>query len=67
MTATSTCNYVMVWKDPNTGERSRWRCNHSINPDLLAPYRQGHGVCHLHERGLSGWTPSNPEDATQLS
>ena len=63
---TSTCNYVMVWKDPNTDERTRWQCNENIDPERIAPYRQEHGVCHRHERGLAGWTPGNRGAATQI-
>lgn len=59
MTTANTCIYSMDWKDQATGEITRHYCGQPIEPEKIAPYRAGHGVCHRHERGLAGWNPTN--------
>ena len=58
----ASCVYQMTWTDKVTGEKTIHTCGDEIDPTKIAPYRQGHGVCHRHERGLAGWSPSNCPD-----
>ena len=62
------CCYGLTWHNRKTGQSRTYTCGLAIEPELLAPYRRGLGVCHRHERGLNGllglpesdgW-PSNP-------
>ena len=55
----ATCIYQMTWTDKVTGEKTIHTCGEEIDSTKIAPYRQGHRVCHRHERGLAGWNPSN--------
>ena len=56
---TSRCMYGMDWTDKGTRVVTNHFCQEDIDETKLAPYRRGHGVCHRHEHGLGGWTPSN--------
>ena len=56
-TETKLCLYTMTGTNKATGELTRHVCGELVDPDRIAPYRRGHGVCHRHERGLAGWSP----------
>ena len=53
------CIYQMTWTNKSTGEKTIHTCGKEIDSAKIAPYRQGHGVCHRHEWGLAGWNPTN--------